>query len=97
MSERKHLHIELGISDERMNQMREQVIEQIRKLRDEEDDDKEDVTFYSQIVMNCSQVPNDMEEAILIGMVMGRTLMSYELSKIPIIGDLALAVINQKM
>ena len=97
MSEKRNLHTELGISNERMNQMREQVIEQIRKLRDEEDDDKEDVAFYSQIVMNCSQVPNDMEEAILIGIVMGRVLISYELSKIPIIGDLALAVINQKM
>lgn len=97
MSEKRNLHTELGISDERMDQMREQVIEQIRKLRGEEDDDKEDVAFYSQIVMNCSQVPNDMEEAILIGMIMGRALISYELSKIPIIGDLALAVINQKM
>ena len=80
-----------------MDQMREQVIEQIQKLRGEENDDKEDVAFYSQIVMNCSQVPNDMEEAILIGMIMGRALISYELSKIPIIGNLALTIINEKM
>lgn len=95
MSEKRNLHTELGISDERMNQMREQVIEQIQKLKGE--DGQEDVAFYSDVIINCSQVPNDMEEAILIGMIMGRALISYELSKIPIIGDLALAVINEKM
>lgn len=95
MSEKRNLHTELGISDERMDQMREQVIEQIQKLKGE--DGQEDVAFYSEVIINCSHVPNDMEEAILIGMIMGRALISYELSKIPIIGDLALAVINEKM
>ena len=95
MSEKRNLHTELGISDERMDQMREQVIEQIQKLKGE--DGQEDVAFYSEVIINCSHVPNDMEEAILIGMIMGRALISYELSKIPIIGDLALAAINEKM
>jgi hypothetical protein len=96
MSERKHLHIELGISTERMYQMRDQVTEQIRNLEDEEGD-QEDMTFYSQVVIACSHVPNDTEEAILLGMIIGRALISYELAKLPIIGPMAISAINQIM
>lgn len=95
MSEKRKLHTELGISDERMDQMKEQIIEQIQKLKD--DDQETDVEFYSKIIMNCSQVPNDMEEAVFIGMMIGRVLITNELSKIPIIGNLALTIINEKM
>ena len=96
MSEKRNLHTELGISDERMDQMKEQVIEQIRKLKDE-DEERDNTAFYSEIIMTCSQVPNDMEEAILIGMIISRALITFQLSRVPIIGDLALAVINEKM
>ena len=95
MSEKRNLHTELGISDERMDQMREQVIEQIQKLKGE--DGQEDVAFYSEVIINCSHVPNDMEEAILLGMIINRTLISYELSKVPIIGPMAISVIDQVM
>ena len=95
MSEKRKLHTELGISDERMDQIRKQVIEQIQKLRG--DDQETDVEFYSQIVMNCSHVPNDMEEAVFIGILIGKALISHELLKIPIIGDLAFTIINEKM
>jgi hypothetical protein len=96
MSEKKHLHTELGISSERMDQMRNEVIEHIRKIKDEEEE-QDDTTLYSQIIMACSRVPNDMEEAILLGMIISRALISFQLSRVPIIGDLAISIINQKM
>lgn len=95
MSEKKHLHTELGISSERMDQMRDEVIEHIRKIKDDEEQD--DTTFYSQVIMACSHVPHDMEEAILLGMIISRALISFQLSRVPIIGDLAISIINQKM
>lgn len=94
MSEKRYLHTELGISTERMYQMKDQVTEQIRNIEEKGD---EDMAFYSQVVIACSHVPNDTEEAILLGMIIGRALVNFELSKVPIIGPMAISVINQVM
>lgn len=89
----KNLHTELGISDARMEQMRDQVIERINELKD----DYGDSAFYSQVVAACAQVPNDMEEAILIGMIVSRAMMSMEISRIPILGTVVLDFIKKDM
>jgi hypothetical protein len=91
MNSNSNLHIELGISDARMEEMKELVIQKIREISE---DSESDSAFYSQILMACAQVPNDMEEALLIGMILNRSIMAMEISRIPVMGPIILELIK---
>jgi 3-polyprenyl-4-hydroxybenzoate decarboxylase len=74
-----------------MEEMKELVIQKIKELTEHSGDD---TAFYSQILMACAQVPNDMEEALLIGMILNRSIMAMELSRIPVMGPIILDLIR---
>jgi len=74
-----------------MEEMKELVIQKIKELTDDSDDE---TAFYSQILMACAQVPNDMEEALLIGMILNRSIMAMEISRIPVMGPIILDLIR---
>jgi hypothetical protein len=44
--------------------------------------------------MACAQVPNDMEEALLIGMILNRSIMAMQISRIPVMGPIILDLIR---
>jgi hypothetical protein len=91
MNSNSNLHTELGISDARMEEMKELVIQKIKELTDDSDNE---TAFYSQILMACAQVPNDMEEALLIGMILNRSIMAMQISRIPVMGPIILDLIR---
>jgi hypothetical protein len=74
-----------------MEEMKELVIQKIKELTDDSDNE---TAFYSQILMACAQVPNDMEEALLIGMILNRSIMAMQISRIPVMGPIILDLIR---
>ena len=65
---------ELGISKERMMEIQDLIVKQVDSMKENNEElDK------ATIVKRMAGVPNNMEEALLIGMTLGESLLLIEL------------------
>lgn len=65
---------ELGISKERMQKINELIIAQAEEMQKRKDD-----LNTATLVKNMAGVPNGMEEALLIGIALGESLLAMKL------------------
>lgn len=74
---------QLGISDERMMEIRDLVIDRMQTIKANHED-----LDVATIVKRTADVPNDMEEAIMIGITIGESLAQVRLGPLGLLMSL---------
>lgn len=75
---------ELGISLERMMEIQDLTLKQVESMRE----NKEEINT-TTIVKRMAGIPNDMEEALLIGMTLGESLIAMNLGSLGVLAMIA--------